>query len=116
MNLRPAFHYPGLILVVGEPEDLVVQPLASFKRAFLGIVLATLVVVSLASLRQIRSSLVPLEKLREGTRDVAAGVFGRTVTVESRDEMAETVRVRPDGSETLQLGFQVASKVLVEPA
>ena len=89
MNLRPAFHYPGITLVVGEPEELVAQPLASFKRAFLAIVLATLVVVTLLSSRQIRSSLIPLEKLREGTRSVASGNFGVVVSVETDDEFAE---------------------------
>ena len=39
----------------------------------------------------------------------------RRATVESRDELAETVTIRPDGGEPLQLGFQAAERVLVEP-
>lgn len=89
MNLRPAFHYPGITLVVGQPEELVAQPLVSFKRAFLGIVLATLVLVTLLSLQQIRSSLIPLERLRAATRSVASGNFGVAVSVETDDEFAE---------------------------
>jgi len=87
--LRPAFLYPSLTLVVSQPKELVTRPLASFKRAFLGVVVATLLVVMLLSLRQIRSSLIPLEKLRQGTRRVAAGDFGVSVSVETDDEFAE---------------------------
>ena len=36
-------------------------------------------------------------------------------TVESRDELTETVCIRPRDGELLQLGFQAAGRVLVEP-
>ena len=39
---------------------------------------------------------------------------GRKAVVEARDEAAETVRVRPEGGQPIQLGFQAASRVLVE--
>jgi DtxR family Mn-dependent transcriptional regulator len=39
---------------------------------------------------------------------------GQLASVESRDELTETVRVRPDGGEPLRLGFQAASRILVE--
>lgn len=89
MNLRPAFHYPGLTLVVGEPRELAALPLAAFKRSFLAVALATTVLVLLLSSQQIRSSLVPLEKLHSGTRRVADGDFGVQVSVESKDEFGE---------------------------
>ena len=38
---------------------------------------------------------------------------GRVATVENRDELTETVRVRPNGGEPLRLGFQAASRILV---
>lgn len=41
---------------------------------------------------------------------------GTLVTVESRDPMADAVRVRPRGKETLSLGTSAAAKILVEPA
>jgi DtxR family Mn-dependent transcriptional regulator len=41
-------------------------------------------------------------------------VPGRRAAVESRDELTETVQVRPVGGEPLKLGFQTASRVLVE--
>jgi hypothetical protein len=41
---------------------------------------------------------------------------GHRASVESRDELTETVQVRPAGGKPLKLGFQAASRVLVEPA
>jgi len=41
-------------------------------------------------------------------------VPGRRAAVDSRDELTETVQVRPVGGEPLKLGFQAASRVLVE--
>jgi hypothetical protein len=40
---------------------------------------------------------------------------GEAVVVESRDELAEMVRVRHVGDEPLELGFPAAGRVLVEP-
>jgi len=39
---------------------------------------------------------------------------GRRAIVEHRDELTETVQVRPNGGEPLRLGFQAASRILVE--
>lgn len=39
---------------------------------------------------------------------------GRRVVVSQRDELTETLRIAPQDGEPLQLGFQAASKVLVE--
>ncbi|MCP3979252.1 MAG: metal-dependent transcriptional regulator [bacterium] len=41
---------------------------------------------------------------------------GRYATVESRDELAETVHLRPADGEPLRLGFHAASRILVETA
>ena len=40
---------------------------------------------------------------------------GRRVRVDSRDELAETVVVRPEGGPPLQLGFPAASRIGVRP-
>lgn len=39
---------------------------------------------------------------------------GRRAQVGSRDEMAQTVEIRPDEGEPLKLGYQAASRILVE--
>jgi DtxR family Mn-dependent transcriptional regulator len=38
---------------------------------------------------------------------------GRRAEIESRDELTETVRVRPENGPSLQLGFQAATRILV---
>ncbi|NIM00465.1 MAG: metal-dependent transcriptional regulator [Acidobacteria bacterium] len=38
---------------------------------------------------------------------------GRRAVVETRDDLTETVQVRPDGGEPLRLGFHAASRILV---
>jgi DtxR family Mn-dependent transcriptional regulator len=40
---------------------------------------------------------------------------GRRATVVTRDELADTVEVRPESGEPLRLGFRAASRVFVEP-
>ncbi len=41
-------------------------------------------------------------------------VPGRSLVVESRDELAETITVRTEGKPPFQLGFPAASRILVE--
>jgi DtxR family Mn-dependent transcriptional regulator len=41
---------------------------------------------------------------------------GRRVRVESRDELTETLVVRPERGDPLQLGFRAAGRVMVEAA
>jgi len=41
---------------------------------------------------------------------------GSTLTVERRDEAADTVELRREGGAELSLGFRAASKIFVEPA
>lgn len=38
---------------------------------------------------------------------------GRIATVQSRDELTETVEIRPDGGSALQLGYHAAARILV---
>lgn len=40
---------------------------------------------------------------------------GRRAEVTARDPLAETVQIRPDGGEVLQLGFLAASRILARP-
>jgi DtxR family Mn-dependent transcriptional regulator len=39
---------------------------------------------------------------------------GRLASVDSRDELAQTVEIRPEEGEPLKLGYQAASRILVE--
>jgi putative nucleotidyltransferase with HDIG domain len=67
----------------------ILSPMAEFKKTFPLIILLTLWVVLLLSIGQIRRSLVPLEKLREGTERLAKSDFASRVAVTSGDEFEE---------------------------
>src|SRR5262249_5071482 len=76
-------------VVASEAKYEALSSLSSFRRSFVPVILLALWVILLLSLIQIRRTLVPLEKLQEGTRKVAKGDFGARVAVESKDEFQE---------------------------
>jgi len=87
--LKANFQHPGLTVLVAEPEAAVYAPIAGFRTdLFLTTVLA-LFLVSLLSVQQIRVRLVPLERLRAGTRRIAESDFAARVEAEGTDELAE---------------------------
>lgn len=75
--------------VVSEPRSLVVGQLWDFLYQFVLIVVIAVSCVALFSVHQIRKTMVPLEKLGEGTRRVAARNFSQPVQVKSGDEFEE---------------------------
>lgn len=60
-----------------------------FKKIFPLIILASLWLVLFLSIIQIRKSLIPLEKIKEGTKRIANRDFDSRVKVTSRDEFEE---------------------------
>ncbi|MFP3869906.1 MAG: HD domain-containing phosphohydrolase, partial [Syntrophobacteria bacterium] len=87
--LQYNFATPKWIVVLSEPRSHVLAPMARFKKTFSLVVLVSLWVVLLLSISQIRRSLIPLEKLREGTRRIAERKFDTRVEVMSGDELEE---------------------------
>ena len=87
--LQSHFISPEWIVVMIEPKTHVLAPMVYFKKIITGVTLASLWVVLLLSISQIRRSLVPLEKLKEGTRRIAQRDFDSRVIVKSRDEFEE---------------------------
>jgi len=87
--LKARFLAPPWTVVMSESRADVLAPLADFQRMFPLVILMSFWVVLLLSLIQIRRSLVPLEKLQEGTRRIAQRDFDSRVTVTSGDEFQE---------------------------
>ena len=87
--LKARFLAPQWTVVMSESRADVLAPLADFQRMFPLIILMSFWVVLLLSMIQIRRSLVPLEKLQEGTRRIAQQDFDSRVTVTSGDEFQE---------------------------
>ena len=89
LPLQYAFVQPHVTLVLSESQEAALELLTGFKRDFTLVMLVSLSVVILLSLNQIRKSLVPLEKIRDGTRRIARKDFTTRVEVDSKDEFEE---------------------------
>ncbi|MGD8535175.1 MAG: HAMP domain-containing protein, partial [Candidatus Aminicenantes bacterium] len=79
-------------LVLSEIKSEVLKPVKESWRTFPLIVLAALWFVLFLSIIQIRRSMVPLEKLKEGTKRLAKREFDSRVMVTSNDEFAEVAQ------------------------
>ena len=80
---------PGWTLVLSEERATVLEPMTEFRDRFPWIIFLTILVVAALANIQIRHSMDPLEKLREGTRRIAQQDFGSRVEVASRDEFQD---------------------------
>ncbi len=89
LPLRHDFGAPSWMILVTESKADALAALANFKTSFPLVFFMALWVVVLVSTVQIRRSLVPLEKLQEGTRRVAMRDFDSPVLVTSGDEFEE---------------------------
>ena len=87
--LKVRFCVPKWTVVLSQSKADATAPLANFKKIFPLVALASLGVVVLLSSIQIRRSLGPLEKLKEGTERIAVRDFDSQVIVTSGDEFEE---------------------------
>jgi len=89
LYMENEFHIPKWLIVLCESKAHVLAPMARFKQIFPLVVLLALWVVLLLSISQIRRNLIPLERLQEGTKRIAARDFNSRVNVTSGDEFQE---------------------------
>lgn len=87
--LMSKFYSPDWNVIVFKSKSAMLAPLANFKSTFPWIILVSLWVVLFLSVNQIRKSMVPLEKLKEGTQRIAQTDFDSHVEVNSHDEFAD---------------------------
>jgi len=87
--MRAEFGTADWIVVASQPESYQLSRVAEFRQIFIPAVILALLVVLLLSMRQIRSTLVPLEKLAAGARRVAQNDFLTQVDVTRTDEFGE---------------------------
>jgi putative nucleotidyltransferase with HDIG domain len=88
-SLKSRYFYPEWTVVLSEPKDYVLKPMAYFKKIFPFIILLSFWVVFLLSVIQIRRTMLPLESLKDGTQRIAMRDFESRVTVTSGDEFEE---------------------------
>lgn len=73
-------------LVLSEPKEIIHAPGAMFRNIYVPVFLTALLFVLLLSMRQIRKSLIPLERLKESTRMISRGELVSHEVVRSGDE------------------------------
>jgi diguanylate cyclase (GGDEF)-like protein len=106
-RLLPAYAHPGLIVMVAEPKQYLLQSLTQFRLAFLAIAILAFGLALLLALTQIRRQLRPLERLTEGTRALAAGDFSARVVVSNDDELGSLAHSFNHMSDALQHKFHM---------
>lgn len=87
--LRARFDAEDWSVVTFRPNAGVAATLARVTYTFLGVIVLTLLFVTFLSVVQIRRTLVPLERLIEGTRRIAREMFEEPVPVERDDEFGQ---------------------------
>ena len=87
--VKSNFSGPAWKIIASRPEADALLPLHAFHKIFPLVILFSLLIVLLLSLIQVRRSMVPLERLVEGTRRLANYKFSEPVEVNSQDEFKE---------------------------
>jgi len=90
--LKAKFGAPEWTVVAVRPGGLATALLTQVPQTFFGVTLLTLLLVALLSVVQIRRTLVPLERLIEGTRRITREEFDQPVNVERNDEFGQLAR------------------------
>jgi diguanylate cyclase (GGDEF)-like protein len=87
--LKEHFAVPAWTVVVLQEKSEALSDWQVFRQLFTPIILVTLLLVVLLSTMQIRRNTVPLDRLRDKTKRIAAGDFGGQIQVDSGDEFEE---------------------------
>jgi HAMP domain-containing protein len=87
--LKPKFHADHWDVIAIQPVFMALIPVTNFSQILVGVIVLTLLLVSLLSISQIRRTMGPLEKLIKGTRNLANEDFEHRVVVSSQDEFGE---------------------------
>lgn len=87
--LKAKFGAPDWTVVASRPGGLAIDSLTQLAQTYLAVTLLTLLLVALLSVVQIRRTLVPLERLIEGTQRIAREEFDQPVAVERDDEFGQ---------------------------
>ena len=87
--MAPRFHAHGWTVVAMRPEAELLGAITAFRKVFVPTTVLALLIVALLSVNQVRRTLVPLERLIEGTRRAAEQDFTARVEVRGSDEFGE---------------------------
>ena len=89
LPLGGTFCTPHWTMVASQPRLDALVPLVHFRTSLVLVFLLTVWIVLLLSVVQIRRNLVPLGKLKDGTRGISRGNYKERVIIGSGDEFEE---------------------------
>ncbi len=87
--LKPKFFTQSWTVVVSRPESEALAAVSALMHLFLPLLALAILMVVMLSVTQIRRTLVPLERLIDGTRRIAAQDFDDRIDIARRDEFGE---------------------------
>jgi len=105
--LQAEFGAADWVVVASQSESHQMKYVAGFQQLFIPVVVLALLVVMLLSIRQIRGTMVPLEKLAAGAGRLARNDFTTKVEVKGDDEFGQLATAFNRMSE--KLGRQFSS-------
>ncbi|OYZ25370.1 MAG: hypothetical protein B7Y27_15345, partial [Hydrogenophilales bacterium 16-64-40] len=106
-RLQAAYAHPGIIVMVADSRQAVLKGLEHFQQFFSAIVVATIALVFLLAVNQIRRQMRPLERLTESTRRLANGDLGVTVQDAGEDEFGSLAHAFNQMSGNLRFKFHM---------
>ncbi|OZA43080.1 MAG: hypothetical protein B7X81_11800, partial [Hydrogenophilales bacterium 17-61-76] len=106
-RLQASYAHPGIIVMVANSRQAVLKGLERFQQFFSAIVVATIALVFLLAVNQIRRQMRPLERLTESTRRLANGDMGVTVQDAGEDEFGSLAHAFNQMSDNLRYKFHM---------
>ncbi len=86
-RINAAYAHPGFIVLVGSRKEDALEALASFRLFFPAIVILGLALAAMLASNQIRRQMKPLDRLTEGTQQLAQGNFEVQLRADADDEL-----------------------------
>lgn len=87
--LKARYSVPDWTIILTQPDDYTLQSVNEFKKIFPLVILLSLLIVIFLSIIFVRKSLIPLEKLKNGTHRIVEGNFKENVDINSGDEFED---------------------------
>jgi len=80
---------PNWIVIISAPASYAFSQISQYLLAFPLFLLFAFLIVSILSIKQIRRVIMPLEQLREGTKNISKKNFHASVNIDSGDEFED---------------------------
>lgn len=111
--LEAHFAHENLSVLIARPRQTLLHTFNQFKNIFPKTLIITGLLVALLSINQIRRSMIPLEKLMEGTSRLSRGEFDQPVDIKSGDEFEQLGASFNDMAQRLNEQFRIMKALSV---